>query len=147
MIGFPEPPEVRCHDLVTAFDGQLVLQQLNLTVPAGSATTLVGASGAGKTTLLKHVLGLLAPYRGTVTIGGHDVWDSSEAQLREIRRGISALLSGPTLFDGSTYASLTESFDTQQVMDVVFTVGAYEVFAMAMRTFDVQIDDDLRPFT
>jgi hypothetical protein len=31
-------------------------------------------------------------------------------------------------------------------MDVVFTVGAYEVFAMAMRTFDVELDDDLRPY-
>ncbi|WP_445187806.1 ATP-binding cassette domain-containing protein [Pseudonocardia sp. Cha107L01] len=107
MIGNPEAPEVRCHDLVTTFDGQLVLRRLNLTVPARSVTTLVGASGAGKTTLLRHVLGLLAPYRGTVTIGGRDVWDSSEAELREIRRGISALLSGPTLFNGSTYASLT----------------------------------------
>ena len=31
-------------------------------------------------------------------------------------------------------------------MDVVFTVGAYEVFAMAMRTFDVELDDDLLPY-
>lgn len=47
----------------------------------------------------------------------------------------------------ATYASLSASFDTQQLMDIVFTVGAYEVFAMAMRTFDVEIDDDLHPFT
>jgi hypothetical protein len=31
-------------------------------------------------------------------------------------------------------------------MDVVFTVGAYDVFAMALRTFDVQMDDDLQPY-
>lgn len=31
-------------------------------------------------------------------------------------------------------------------MDVVFTVGAYEVFAMAMRSFDVTLDDDLLPY-
>jgi alkylhydroperoxidase family enzyme len=46
----------------------------------------------------------------------------------------------------TTYASLSSAFDTQQVMDIVFTVGAYEVFAMAMRTFDVEIDDDLLRF-
>jgi alkylhydroperoxidase family enzyme len=46
-----------------------------------------------------------------------------------------------------TYETLSSSLDIQQLMDVVFTVGAYEVFAMAMRTFDVALDDDLRPYT
>ncbi|HWF14679.1 MAG TPA: carboxymuconolactone decarboxylase family protein [Acidimicrobiales bacterium] len=45
-----------------------------------------------------------------------------------------------------TYSALAADFDTQQMMDVVFTVGAYEVFAMAMRTFDVELDDDLQPY-
>ena len=36
--------------------------------------------------------------------------------------------------------------DTQQMMDVVFTVGAYDVLAMALRTFDVELDDDLRTY-
>jgi alkylhydroperoxidase family enzyme len=45
-----------------------------------------------------------------------------------------------------TYAALSSELDTQQLMDIVFTVGAYEVFAMAMRTFDVDLDDDLEPY-
>jgi alkylhydroperoxidase family enzyme len=45
-----------------------------------------------------------------------------------------------------TYAVLADELDAQQLMDVVFTVGAYDVFAMALRTFDVELDDDLRPF-
>ena len=45
-----------------------------------------------------------------------------------------------------TYAVLARALDTRQLMDVVFTVGAYEVFAMAMRTFDVPLDDDLQRF-
>ena len=45
-----------------------------------------------------------------------------------------------------TYAVLSADLDTQQMMDVVFTVGAYEVFAMALRTFDVELDDDLLPY-
>ncbi len=45
-----------------------------------------------------------------------------------------------------TYDALSSELDTQQLMDVVFTVGAYEVFAMAMRTFDVELDDDLQPY-
>lgn len=46
----------------------------------------------------------------------------------------------------ATYGVLSAELDTQQIMDVVFTVGAYEVFAMAMRTFDVELDEDLKPF-
>lgn len=45
-----------------------------------------------------------------------------------------------------TYDALSAELDTRQLMDVVFTVGAYEVFAMALRTFDVELDDDLRPY-
>jgi alkylhydroperoxidase family enzyme len=45
-----------------------------------------------------------------------------------------------------TYQALSATFDTQQLMDVVFTVGTYDTFAMAMRTFDVELDDDLRDY-
>ena len=43
-----------------------------------------------------------------------------------------------------TWATLAAELDTQQLMDVVFTVGAYDLLAMAFRTFDVELDDDLR---
>ncbi len=45
-----------------------------------------------------------------------------------------------------TYGALSAELDTRQMMDVVFTVGAYESLAMALRTFDVQLDDDLLPY-
>ena len=40
--------------------------------------------------------------------------------------------------------ALAAELDTQQLMDVVFTVGAYDLLAMAFLTFDVELDDDLR---
>ncbi len=45
-----------------------------------------------------------------------------------------------------TWTELSAELSVQQLMDVVFTVGAYEVFAMAMRTFDVELDEDLKPY-
>lgn len=44
------------------------------------------------------------------------------------------------------YAALAAEFDAEQLMDVVFTVGTYELFAMALRSFDVELDDDLKPY-
>jgi alkylhydroperoxidase family enzyme len=46
----------------------------------------------------------------------------------------------------ATYAALSAELDTQQLMDVVFTVGAYELLAMAFRTFDIELDEDLLPY-
>jgi alkylhydroperoxidase family enzyme len=44
----------------------------------------------------------------------------------------------------ATWAALARELDDQQLMDVVFTVGAYDLLAMALRSFDVELDDDLR---
>jgi 4-carboxymuconolactone decarboxylase len=44
----------------------------------------------------------------------------------------------------ATWTTLAAELDPQQLMDVVFTVGAYDLLAMAFRTFEVELDDDLR---
>ena len=43
-----------------------------------------------------------------------------------------------------TWATLAGELDRQQLMDVVFTVGSYDLLAMAFRTFGVELDDDLQ---
>lgn len=42
-----------------------------------------------------------------------------------------------------TWAALATDLDPQQILDLIFTVGAYDVLAMALRSFDVPLDDDL----
>ncbi len=42
-----------------------------------------------------------------------------------------------------TWAVLAPELDAQQLLDLVFTVGAYDLAAMAFRSFDVELDDDL----
>jgi AhpD family alkylhydroperoxidase len=69
-------------------------------------------------------------------------WDPHE---RALLSAADELLADARIAE-TTYAALTGTFDTQQMMDVVFTVGTYETFAMAMRTFDVELDDDLRRY-
>jgi alkylhydroperoxidase family enzyme len=69
-------------------------------------------------------------------------WDSHE---RALLSAADELVADARITE-ETYATLSTSFDTQQMMDVVFTVGTYETFAMAMRTFDVELDDDLRDY-
>jgi alkylhydroperoxidase family enzyme len=71
-----------------------------------------------------------------------DGWDELDAALLA---AADELLADARISD-PTYAVLAGALETRQLMDVVFTVGAYEVFAMAMRTFDVPLDDDLQRF-
>ena len=42
-----------------------------------------------------------------------------------------------------TWDALAAGLDDEQLMDLVFTVGAYEALAMAFRSFEVPLDDDL----
>ena len=44
-----------------------------------------------------------------------------------------------------TWSALAETFDDQQLMDLVFTVGAYDLLAMAFRSFGIELDQDLAP--
>ena len=66
---------IQTHDLFVRFPGSPVptLNRINMTVPPGSFTVLVGASGSGKSTLLHCLAGLLTPTSGTVTDNGETV--------------------------------------------------------------------------
>jgi len=67
-------------------------------------------------------------------------WSPVEAALV---RAADELVLSARMAD-STWATLATELETQQLMDVLFTVGAYDLLAMALRTFDVELDDDLR---
>ena len=58
-------------------------------------------------------------------------------------RAVDELLADAMVTD-ETWAMLAASLDEQQLMDLVFTVGAYDILAMAFRSFGVQVDDDLQ---
>jgi hypothetical protein len=66
-------------------------------------------------------------------------WDALEAALL---RAVDELVDDAVIAD-ATWAVLADHLDVQQRMDVVFTVGTYEVLAMALRSFGTELDADL----
>jgi spermidine/putrescine transport system ATP-binding protein len=62
------------------FPGFTAIENLNLTIPAGSFFALLGPSGCGKTTTLRLVAGLETPTAGRILIGGKDITDSKPHQ-------------------------------------------------------------------
>ncbi len=63
-------PIVEIRDLAFAYNGETVLQDVNLDIPQGAFMAIIGPNGGGKTTLLKLMLGILKPYRGSIRIFG-----------------------------------------------------------------------------
>jgi zinc transport system ATP-binding protein len=59
---------VTIDNLSFSYDGFLVLENVNLSIPVGDFVSVVGPNGGGKTTLLKLILGLLAPSTGSIKV-------------------------------------------------------------------------------
>ncbi len=68
-----QPPLLRVEHLNFAYPyGPRVLDDVSLEIAAGEFLAIIGQNGSGKTTLAKHLVGLLAPDSGAITIGGRD---------------------------------------------------------------------------
>ena len=61
---------------------------------------------------------------------------------RELLRAVDELVTDAVISD-DTWNELAGTLDTHQLMDLVFTVGAYDLLAMAFRSFGVEVDADL----
>lgn len=79
--------------------GQPVLRGVDLMIPAGKLTTIIGRSGEGKSVLLKHMIGLLQPDEGHVWIGDVDISRLRGQPLNEVRKRFAMLFQGAALFD------------------------------------------------
>ncbi len=86
-------------DLHKSFNSQAVLDGINLEMPTGKITVVIGKSGVGKSVLLKHIIGLLKPDKGRVLIDDVDITRLQGRKLQEIRRRFAVLFQGGALFD------------------------------------------------
>jgi phospholipid/cholesterol/gamma-HCH transport system ATP-binding protein len=93
---------IRLAGVEKAFGRQQVLRGIDLVVPEGKTTVIVGASGEGKSLILKHMLGLVRPDRGLVEVFGRDLSRVGKGELTEIRTRFGVLFQNAALFDSMT---------------------------------------------
>lgn len=89
-------------NLEKSFDGQKVLNGINLTILDKELMAIIGKSGSGKSVLLKHLIGLLKPDKGIIKIDGHDITQLSGQELDKIRERLGVVFQGGALFDSMT---------------------------------------------
>jgi phospholipid/cholesterol/gamma-HCH transport system ATP-binding protein len=82
--------------------GQRVLRGVDLEIPPGKLTTIIGRSGEGKSVLLKHMIGLLQPDRGQVWVDGIELSRLKGQALNEVRKRFAMLFQSAALFDSLT---------------------------------------------
>jgi branched-chain amino acid transport system ATP-binding protein len=98
--GVPHPLELTAVSL--AYGGLAALSSVDLTVPAGEVTGLIGSNGAGKTSLFDVVTGIARPTGGRVLLHGQDVTTARPA--RRARLGLGRTFQRLELFASLTVA-------------------------------------------
>ncbi len=93
---------IKLIKVTRTFNGQRVLNDLNLEVPEGKITVIIGKSGAGKSVLLKHIAGLIRPDSGQIIIDGFDITKATGRELQEFKKRFGILFQGGALFDSLT---------------------------------------------
>jgi iron complex transport system ATP-binding protein len=89
--------------LSLAYDGVSIVRNLNLGIPTGKITVLVGANGCGKSTLLRGLARLLKPKRGTVYLDGKAIFQLSG---KTVAKKLGMLPQSPTAPEGLTVRDL-----------------------------------------
>ena len=93
---------IKVSGLRKSFRGQPVLRGVDLEVPDGSITIIIGRSGEGKSVFLKHLLGLLHPDSGRIEVDGVDVTGLRGRAMDEVRKRYGVVFQGGALFDSMT---------------------------------------------
>jgi iron complex transport system ATP-binding protein len=94
---------LRAEHLTLGYGERTVVDAVDLTVPDGRVTVVVGANACGKSTLLRGLARLLRPQDGAALLDGHAV---HRLPTREVARRLAVLPQGPVVPDGVTVADL-----------------------------------------
>lgn len=90
---------IKIRNLYKKFGTQVVLDGLNLDIPRGKITVIIGRSGGGKSVLLKHIIRLIKPDSGEILVDGVDIIKADEKTLNRVRRRFGMLFQDSALLD------------------------------------------------
>ncbi len=91
--------KIKIIDLQKEFEGHWVTRGVNLDIPEGLMTVIIGRSGEGKSVLLKQVIGLIKPTSGTIIVDGMDITKLSGDELNECYKKFGYVFQFAALLD------------------------------------------------
>ncbi len=116
---------ISVKNLTKSFNGHWVLKGVNLTIPHGKMTCIIGKSGEGKSVLLKTIMGLIKPTTGTATIEGSNTDMFHTAHTGDLLPScgyvfqFAALLDSLTIFENVGLSLLEQGKSQKEVLPLV----------------------------
>jgi phospholipid/cholesterol/gamma-HCH transport system ATP-binding protein len=92
------PAAIEFIDVHKSFGRNHVLRGLNMEIPEGQVSMIIGPSGTGKSVCIKHIVGLLYPDEGDVIVHGQSIPSLPDAELFELRKKFGVLFQDGALF-------------------------------------------------
>ena len=89
---------LKIKNLTGGYNRKKIIENINIEIPEGSITALIGLNGAGKSTTIKHILGLLRPMEGEIIVDNKTITRDNESY----RRSISYIPESPVLYEELT---------------------------------------------
>lgn len=127
---------VKARNLTFARGSRLILDNVDIDIPRGKITAIMGPSGTGKTTLLGLIGGQLKPQQGTVVVDGQNVPDLARGELYGLRRRLGmmfqggALLSDLSVFDNVAFP-IREHTDLPE--ELIYDLVVMKLHAVGLR--------------
>lgn len=106
-------------------DAPWITDGVNLKIPEGKMTCIIGKSGEGKSVLLKQIIGLIKPTSGQVIIDGVDIATLNDKELKEVFKKVgyvfqfAALLDSLTVFENVGLPLLEKGMSREEVEPIV----------------------------
>ncbi|GAA4718178.1 ABC transporter ATP-binding protein [Brevibacillus fulvus] len=130
--------------LTLSYGEKPIIENLDLQIPAGKITVLIGSNGCGKSTLLRSLARLLKPVTGAILLDGRDIF---QHPTREVAKQLAILPQGPAAPEGLTvfqlvkqgrypYQNWLQQWSKQDEQAVVQALQATGLTALADRPVD-----------
>ncbi len=143
-LNFDTPVALNTRKLTLAYDGTVIINDLDLAIPAGKITALVGPNGCGKSTLLKGLGRLLKPQSGVVYLDGASI---AKLPTKRIAQQMGLLPQGPVAPEGLTvrdlvaqgrypYQSWLQQWSLEDEQQVESAIAITELETLATRPID-----------
>ena len=108
---------IRVEGAHKAFGRTRILQGVDLGIPEGMITVIVGPSGTGKSVMIKHLIGLMFPDKGDVLVHGESLRNMTLSRLLDVRKKFGILFQDGALF-GSMSVYDNVAFPLRQHTDL-----------------------------
>ncbi|EJF91071.1 ABC transporter ATP-binding protein [Bartonella tamiae] len=139
----PSKGNVRFNHVSFAYvEDHNVLNDINLDIPAGQMTALVGPSGSGKSTMINLIMRLYDPTKGTITIDGQDI---KEASFKSLRQLMSYVGQDTFLFQGTVRYNIAlgrEEASEEEIIEAAKAANAHDFILKLPNGYDTDVGDN-----